>query len=79
MKVTGESRFISVKTGQKNGKDWYAIKFQDEDADEYFTAFVDKSLYTELQGVPKKTGVFLTLNITPGQKFFSVDSIEVLD
>lgn len=78
MIVTGESCFVSIKTGQKNGKDWYAIKFQDEDADEYFTAFVSKDIYAEVQGIPKKAPVALTMSIVPGQKYFSVETIELL-
>lgn len=79
MLVTGESRFISVKAGQKNGKDWFMVKFLDENADEFFTAFISKDLYQDLEGVAKKTPVVLTLQLVPGQKYFSVESIEVVE
>lgn len=79
MLVTGESRFISVKAGQKNDKDWFMVKFLDENADEFFTAFINKDLYQDLEGVAKKTPVVLTLQLVPGQKYFTVESIEVVE
>lgn len=79
MRVTGESRFISVKAGQKNGKDWFMVKLLDENADEFFTAFISRDLYQDLEGVAKKTPVVLTLQLVPGQKYFSVESIEVVE
>lgn len=78
MHVTGESSFISAKAGKKNGKDWYMAKFLDDANDEFFTAFINEELYQELQGMEKKTPVVLTLNLVPGQKYFSVESIEIL-
>lgn len=79
MRVTGESRFISVKAGQKNGKDWFMVKLLDENADEFFTAFINEDLYQDLEGVAKKTPVVLTLQLVPGQKYFTVESIEVVE
>lgn len=79
MQVAGESFFVSAKTGQKNGKDWFMAKFLDEDADEFFTAFINEDLYRDLQGVAKKTPVVLTLNLVPGQKYFSVETIEIVE
>lgn len=79
MLVTGESRFVSVKTGQKNGKDWFMAKFLDENADEFFNVFINKDLYQDLEGVAKKAPVVLTLNLVPGQKYFSVESIEIVE
>lgn len=76
MHVTGESSFVSVKAGTKNGKDWFMAKFLDNNADEFFTAFINEELYQELQGMEKKTPVILTMNLVPGQKFFSVENIE---
>lgn len=76
MYVTGESSFVSVKAGTKNGKDWFMAKFLDNNADEFFTAFINEELYQELQGMEKKTPVILTMNLVPGQKFFSVENIE---
>lgn len=78
MQVTGESSFISVRDGQKSdGTKWYMAKFLDENADEFFTAFIEKELYQELQGMEKKTPVILTMNLVPGQKYFSIESIEI--
>lgn len=79
MFVLGECFFISAKAGKKNDKDWYMLKFLDEDADSFFTAFVDRKFYDELLGVPKKTLVKLTLNLVPGEKFFTVEDVEVVD
>lgn len=78
MVVTGESAFISAKAGQKNGKPWFMAKFLDSSADEFFTAFITEDLYGELQGMTKQTAVVLTMNLVPGQKYFSVESIEIL-
>ena len=78
MIVSGECNFISIKTGEKNGKQWCMAKFLDEDADEFFTAFITPELCGELQGVPKKNPVILTLNLVPGQKYFSVECIEII-
>lgn len=79
MYLTGESRFISVKAGQKNGKDWFMVKFLDENADEFFSAFINEDLYKDLEGIPKRTPVVLNLQLVPGQKYFSVESIEVVE
>lgn len=79
MKVSGESVFISCRTGEKNGKNWFSAKFLDEAADEFFTVFVSEDLYRELEGVPKKAPVVLTLQLVPGQKYFSLDNIEILE
>lgn len=77
MQVTGESSFVSAKAGKKNGKDWFMAKFLDDNADEFFTAFINEELFQELQGMEKKTPVILTLNLVPGQKYFSIESIEI--
>lgn len=79
MRVTGESRFIAVKTGQKNGKDWFMAKFLDENAEEFFTAFINAELFRALEGVSKKTPVVLTLELVPGQKYFTIESIEAIE
>ena len=79
MRVTGESQFISVKTGKKNGKDWFMVKFLDESADEFFTAFINEDLYRDLEGVSKKTPVVLTLQFVPGQQYFTIESIEAVE
>lgn len=77
MKVTGEALFISVKSGAKNGKSWHAAKFLDESADEFFIAFIGDELAADLQGTVRKTPVTLTLNLVPGQKYFSIEAIEL--
>lgn len=77
MTVSGEALFISAKAGEKNDKDWFMVKFLDDSNDEFFTSFVTRELYQELQGMEKKTPVILTLNLVPGQKYFSVESIEI--
>lgn len=79
MKVSGESVFISCRTGEKNGKNWFSAKFLDEAADEFVTVFVSEDLYRELEGVARKTPVILTLQIVPGQKYFSLEQIEFVD
>lgn len=79
MKVSGESVFISCRTGAKNGNKWFSVKFLDEFADEFFVVFVSEDLYRELEGVAKKTPVVLTLQIVPGQKYFSLEQIELVD
>ena len=78
MKLTGESMFVSARAGKKNGKEWHMLKFLDEDAEEFFTAFVDETLSRQFQILPKHTPVLLTLNLVPGQKYFSLESVEVL-
>ncbi len=78
MRLTGESMFVSARAGQKNGKEWHMLKFLDEDAEEFFTAFVDETLSRQFQKLPKHTPVNLTLNLVPGQKYFSLESVEVL-
>ncbi len=78
MKLTGESMFVSARAGQKNGKEWHMIKFLDEDAEEFFTAFVDETLFEQFQTLPKHTAVMLTINLVPGLKYFSLESVEIL-
>ncbi len=79
MKLTGESMFVSARAGQKNGKDWHMLKFLDEDAEEFFTAFVDETLFEQFQTLPKHTAVILTLNLVPGKNYFSVESVEIVE
>ena len=77
MTVSGEALFISAKAGTKNGKDWFMIKCLDDSNDAFFQSFVNAELYQELQGMEKKTPVILTMNLVPGQKYFSIESIEI--
>ena len=79
MKLAGESTYISSRSGQKNGKEWHMVKFLDEDAEEFFTAFVDENMFKLFEGLPKHSAVVLTLNLVPGQKYFSLESVEILE
>lgn len=80
MIVTGESLFISSKTGlKKDNTPWYSLKFLDEDAEEFFTMFVDDKLFNHFQGVGKKTGVILTMETLPGSKFCTLRNVEILN
>lgn len=71
--------FVSARAGNKNGKAWHMSKFLDEDAEEFFTAFVDETLFEQFQTLPKHTPVLLTLNLVPGQKYFSLESVEIIE
>lgn len=79
MLATGESRYISVRSGTKNGKPWFMIKFLDESEDEFFTAFVNEQLFEQFQGMAKHTPVVLTLNLVPGQRFFKLEAVEIIE
>lgn len=80
MKLQGIAQFINAVAGQKkDGGAWYRIKFLDDDGEEFFVAFVEEDTFRSVQGLPKKTPVQLTLDLVPGQKYFSVDGIETLD
>lgn len=77
MQLTGEALFISAKDGEKNAKPWFMAKFLDDANDEFFSAFISEDLFQELQRMGKKTPVILTMNLVPGQKYFSIESIEI--
>lgn len=79
MTLSGEATFVSARTGEKNGKQWNAIKLLDEQGEEFFTCFVSEQIFENFQGLAKHTPVFLTLNLVPGQKYFSLESVEILD
>lgn len=80
MRLTGESVFVSAISGtsQKTGKAYCRVKFLDEQADEFFTAYVDASMYESLMEFKKHTPVILTLNLVPGQSYFTLESIELI-
>ena len=78
MIVTGEAKYISAKSGSKNGKGWYILKFLYEEADEFFTLFVEKELFDALEGLPKNTPIILTLHIVPGQKYLRLENLEIM-
>lgn len=80
MRLTGESMYISSKTGKKkDSSDWFSSKFLDDESDEFFTVFLEEDLYHQLSQLPKHTPVMLTLNLVPGQKYFSLENVEVLN
>lgn len=78
MIVAGEAKFVSVKNGIKNGKEWHCVKVLDEEAEEFCTFFVGQELYEAVEGLPKKTPLILTLHIVPGQKFCRLENIEIV-
>lgn len=78
--VTGESIYISAKSGKKkDGEAWYNLKFLDDENDEFFSAFVSSGIYNHFCNIPKKTAVILTLSIVPGVRYFTVENIEVVE
>ena len=85
MMITGESVFISCSTGtgKKTGRDWYALKFLDRDAEVFFTCFTDKELFDAMDGQPKNIPVFLTMILVPstkaGRAFFELKNIELVN
>ncbi len=80
MLLAGEAIYISSKTGKKkDNTDWFACKFLDDDADEFFNIYLDEKLYRELYQLPKRTPVVLTMNLTPGQTYFSLENIEIVN
>lgn len=79
MLLTGESSFISAKSGtKKDGSEWYMAKFHDEDAESYFAVFVDKDMFNKLTTLPKKAPVMLTISMVPGNKYFELESLEII-
>ena len=79
MTVTGESIFISAKQGtKKDGSTWFMLKFLDNDADEFFSVFVDEKIFSEMSACVKHTPVLMTLNIVPGSKYFDLANLEVV-
>ncbi len=79
MNVVGRSIFIAARTFKgKKKQDLYACKFLDEDGDEFFTLFTSEELYTEFEGVAKRTPVVLTMELTPGKTFVKLVNVEFL-
>lgn len=81
MKVTGEAVYTSRMSGtsKKTGKPYFSLKFLDEEAEEFFQCFVEEALFQKFDGVEKKTPVLLTINYVPGSKFFSLESLELIE
>lgn len=79
MRLDGECIFSGVREGvKKDGKPWFSSRYLDNDADAFFTIFIDEALYRELLKVPKRTPVLLTLNLVPGQKYVTLENVEVI-
>lgn len=79
MIVTGEAEFISAKTGTKNEEDWFLLKFLDEDSDEFFTVFVENTLFNKVKNLKKHQPVLITLTLVPGRKYFKLETLEVIE
>lgn len=80
MKVTGEAAYISAKTGTKrDGSQWFILKFLDNHFDEFFSIFVEEELFNDMKSCPKNTPVVLTLNLTPGSKYFKMENVEIVN
>lgn len=78
MKLKGVAEFISKKSGsKKDGSTWHLLRFLDDSADEFFTAFVDEQMFNAFEGVGKRTEVALTLDLVPGKKYFSLIDYEL--
>lgn len=79
MDLTGESLYISLRTGVKrNGESWFNAKFLDDSADEFFTLFVPEEVGRYLQTLPKKTPVILTMELVPGKNYVKFVALEVI-
>lgn len=80
MKLKGETTYISQKSGtSKTGKDYFVLKFLDEEAEEFFSCFVTEEMFRQFEVVGKNTTVTLTLNLVPGSKFFELQSADVFE
>ena len=77
MRVTGESIFITVRSGtSKAGKEYYTAKFLDKDADEFYTIFIEEDMFNDLKEMQRNTPVILTIDEVIGQKYVSLISVE---
>ncbi len=78
MILNGTAQFISLVSGEKNGKSWHRVKFLDEDADEFINAFVNDEIAAGLQGLSRKTPVELTFDMIPGNKYFNITDVGII-
>lgn len=79
MRLDGECIFSGVREGiKKAGKPWFSSRYLDDAADAFFTIFIDEALYKELSKIPKRTPVLLTLNLVPGEKYVTLENVEVI-
>lgn len=81
MRVSGEATFKEARHGAnpKTGDNWRRIKLLDEDADEIIKCYVDEQIYQCFEGLEKNTPVIVTMDIVPGQKYFNIVQVEVID
>ena len=79
MYVTGESTFISAKSGLKKDKtEWFLLRFLDSDADCYFNVFVEQDIFNKFKNVAKHTPVIITAEIIPGTRRFNLQLLELV-
>lgn len=80
MFLTGKAKFVSRNTGtSKKGNPFNMVKFLDGEDDEFFTAFVEESIFRLFDEVKKGDEMSLTLKLVPGKSYFSLVDAEVLD
>lgn len=81
MIATGEGRIASVRHGvsKKTGKEYFAVKILDTEAEEFVNFFIEEELFNELESLPKNTPVILTLNLALASKYFRLESIEPIE
>lgn len=78
MILSGNTKFISKSTGtSKANKPFYMAKFLDDDNDAFFSIFVDETLFQLFEDVKRGDTMRLTLNLTPGNKYFSLIDAEM--
>lgn len=78
MYLKGNTSFSSAKAGKKDGKDWFYLRFLDNDADQFFNIFVDEEVFEQYKGLKKGTIMQLTINAIPGRKSFSLETLEII-
>lgn len=78
MKLQGVLKYLSQRTGtKKDGTSWYQLKCLDESSDEIIVMFVTEQLFNEFSRVERKAEVTVTLDLVPGQKYFSLVDFEL--
>lgn len=75
---TGAIMYAMSRNGKKkDGTPWYLLKFHDEVSMDYFSVFVDASLYQQAQSIPQGSLCHIVYEFVPGQKRFTLQSIKV--
>jgi len=79
--VTGETTYVSAKSGKsRTGVRWQNLLFIDDDSKCFFEINIaNKRLWEKCSSLKSGTPVILTLHIVPGEKHFSLESIEPID